>query len=184
MKSLIEKWEHQIKLWTSKSKFGDREFYRVDDHEDLWVTFVKLDAQNFAYLDDRTKVWEISNKTPLEVYKKLVEPIDAIAQEIYQIMQVWENTLVVVCLSYMNPISYLPKIEDDLEKIHFSGKLIFDLLGCNGDSENRFVEANVNCGMVDRKTMRVINRSNLDPNLLRILVSAQLKSINHEHIVG
>lgn len=83
-------------------------------------------------------------------------------KELYQVERICEQVVIVFCTTYTNPISYLPSIEQELRKINFSGKIIFDLLLSNGYSSNRFIEANVCEAKVNRRTMRVIDSSNLD----------------------
>jgi hypothetical protein len=83
-------------------------------------------------------------------------------KELYQIERISDQVVVIFCTTYINPISYLPAIEEDLSKINFSGKIIFDLLLSNGYSSNRFIEAEVCEARVNRRSMRVIDSSNLD----------------------
>ena len=47
---------------------------------------------------------------------------------------------VVLATSYENPIDELKNIEDELKVKKYSGKVLFDLLLCNGMNSNRFVE--------------------------------------------
>jgi hypothetical protein len=77
-----------------------------------------------------------------------------------------DQVVVIFCTTYINPISYLQIIEEDLSKINFSGKIIFDLLLSNGYSSNRFVEAEASEAKVNRRSMKVIDSSNLDEFLL------------------
>lgn len=87
-------------------------------------------------------------------------------KELYQIERISDQVVVIFCTTYINPISYLPAIEEDLSKISFSGKIIFDLLLSNGYSPNRFVEADVCEAKVNRRSMRVIDSSSLDESLI------------------
>ena len=89
------------------------------------------------------------------------------AKQIYQIERVSTYTIIVFSMTYMNPISYLPTIEKDLGELDFSGKIIFDLLLSNGNSSNRFVEANVNKAKIDRRSMKVIRDSSLDASFIK-----------------
>jgi hypothetical protein len=77
----------------------------------------------------------------------------------YQIQKVGEIALV-FCTGYENPISKLQKIERDLS--NFTGKVIFDLLLCNGNSSNRFAEAQISQGKVNRGSMKIVGRLDLD----------------------
>lgn len=87
-------------------------------------------------------------------------------KDLYQVEMISEQVVVIFCTTYINPISYLPIIEEDLSKINFSGKIIFDLLLSNGYNSNRFVEADVIEAKVNRRSMKVIDSSTLDECLL------------------
>ena len=87
-------------------------------------------------------------------------------KELYQVEMISDQVVVIFCTTYINPISYLQIIEEDLSKINFSGKIIFDLLLSNGYSSNRFVEAEASEAKVNRRSMKVIDSSNLDEFLL------------------
>lgn len=87
-------------------------------------------------------------------------------KELYKIEKISDQVVLAVCTTYINPISYLPIIEEDLSRINFTGKIIFDLLLSNGYNTNRFVEADVNEAKVDRKSMKVIDISSLDKTLI------------------
>ncbi|GAB1539942.1 hypothetical protein NUACC21_26110 [Scytonema sp. NUACC21] len=83
-------------------------------------------------------------------------------KELYRIERISEQVVAIFCTTYVNPISYLPIIEEELIRLNFSGKIIFDLLLSNGYSSNRFIEAEVCKTKVNRSSMKVINSSNLD----------------------
>lgn len=85
----------------------------------------------------------------------------------YRIENISDRVVLIFCTTYINPISYLPVIEKDLGEIKFSGKIIFDLLLANGYNSNRFVEADVIESKINRRSMRVIEPSNLDELLLK-----------------
>lgn len=51
-----------------------------------------------------------------------------------------EYKYLVFATSYENPIDYLDDIENELETEMYSGKILFDLLLCNGMSSNRYIE--------------------------------------------
>lgn len=87
-------------------------------------------------------------------------------KELYQVEIISDRVVVIFCTTYINPISYLPIIEEDLSKKNFSGKIIFDLLLSNGYNSNRFVEADVCEAKVNRRSMKVIDSSTLDELLL------------------
>jgi hypothetical protein len=85
----------------------------------------------------------------------------------YRIENISDRVVLIFCTTYINPISYLPVIEKDLGEIKFSGKIIFDLLLANGYNSNRFVEADVIESKINRRSMKVIEPSNLDEFLLK-----------------
>jgi hypothetical protein len=87
-------------------------------------------------------------------------------KELYQVERISAQVVVIFCTTYINPISYLSIIEEDLSKINFTGKIIFDLLLSNGYSSNRFVEVDVSEAKVNRCSMKVIDSSNLDEFIL------------------
>jgi hypothetical protein len=87
-------------------------------------------------------------------------------KELYQIEKISDRVVVIFSTTYVNPISYLPAIEKDLGKMDLSGKIIFDLLLSNGYSFNRFVEVAVCKGKVDRRSMKVVDFSNLDETII------------------
>lgn len=80
----------------------------------------------------------------------------------YQIERIGEQ-IVVFATSYLNPIDYLPAIETELPS---TGKIIFDLLLCNGNNANRFVQATVERGKVDRASMSVVRA--VEPGILAL----------------
>jgi hypothetical protein len=47
---------------------------------------------------------------------------------------------VVVATSYVNPVDELYNIENELKYENFRGMIVFDLLLCNGITENRYIE--------------------------------------------
>lgn len=87
-------------------------------------------------------------------------------KELYKVERVSEEITIIFCTTYVNPISHLPNIEQELKKMNFNGKVIFDLLLSNGYTSNRFVEANVFKAKVDRRSMKVIAPSSIDNSLI------------------
>lgn len=53
-----------------------------------------------------------------------------------------EYKYIVFATSYENPIDELDTIENDLRTKNYSGKILFDLLLCNGMNSNRYIEMN------------------------------------------
>ncbi len=83
-------------------------------------------------------------------------------QEIYSIEQISEQIAIVFANSYVNPISFLPSIEEQLASMNFSGEVVFDLLLSNGETFNRIVASNAVQGKVDRKAFKIVDFSSLD----------------------
>ncbi|MBE9009275.1 type II toxin-antitoxin system RnlB family antitoxin [Pseudanabaenaceae cyanobacterium LEGE 13415] len=93
-------------------------------------------------------------------------PTNMNTKELYQIERIADETAVVFGTTYINPISYLPAIEEDLGKLGFSGQIVFDLLLSNGFRPNRFVEADVIEAKISRPSMRVVEISSLDETVI------------------
>jgi hypothetical protein len=87
-------------------------------------------------------------------------------KEVYQIEKFSDKVVIVFSTTYVNPISYLPKIEEDLRNNIFTGKVIFDLLLSNGYSSNRFIEVNINNSKIDRSSMKVIESYTIEKDFL------------------
>jgi Antitoxin to bacterial toxin RNase LS or RnlA len=86
---------------------------------------------------------------------KLVKKVD----KLYQIEEVSQNVAVVFCTGYINPIAYLGRVESELSAE--TTKVVFDLLLCNGNSQNRFIEAAVSKSKCDRNSMKIATESGL-----------------------
>ena len=67
---------------------------------------------------------------------------------------------VILATSYENPIDELENIEDELEAKEYSGKVLFDLLLCNGMNSNRFVEIKFNGECFDLSSSITIKNPN------------------------
>ena len=67
---------------------------------------------------------------------------------------------VVLATSYENPMDELENIEDELEAKEYSGKVLFDLLLCNGMNSNRFVEIEFNGKCFDLSSFITIKNPN------------------------
>jgi hypothetical protein len=86
--------------------------------------------------------------------------------KICHIEEINDRLTLVLSKTYINPISYLPSIEEKLIASSRNGKVVFDLLLTNGNAFNRFVETVITNGVIDRKTMKVINIAELDIDVL------------------
>ena len=67
---------------------------------------------------------------------------------------------VILATSYENPIEELENIEDELEAKEYSGKVLFDLLLCNGMNSSRFVEIKFNGECFDLSSSITIKNPN------------------------
>ena len=67
---------------------------------------------------------------------------------------------VILATSYENPIDELENIEDELEAKEYSGKVLFDLLLCNGMNSSRFVEIKFNGECFDLSSSITIKNLN------------------------
>jgi hypothetical protein len=79
----------------------------------------------------------------------------------FSIEKVSDTTAVVFANSYVNPVSFMPYIEEQLASMNFSGEVIFDLLLSNGYSFNRILATNAVEGKVDRKAFKIVDLSSL-----------------------
>ena len=67
---------------------------------------------------------------------------------------------VVLATSYGNPIDELENIEDELKVKEYSGKVLFDLLLCNGMNSNRFVEIKFDGERFDLSSSIIVKNPN------------------------
>ena len=67
---------------------------------------------------------------------------------------------VVLATSYKNPMEELENIEDELKAKEYSGKVLFDLLLCNGMNSSRFVEIKFNGKCFDLSSSITIKNPN------------------------
>lgn len=64
---------------------------------------------------------------------------------------------VVVATSYVNPVDELYNIETDLRQQKFIGHVVFDLLLCNGITDNRYIEVYFNGNTFDIRQSKTLN---------------------------
>ncbi len=95
------------------------------------------------------------------------QEIYSLAQPLFwRIEKVSTTTAIVFANSYVNTISFLPRIEEQLASMNFSGEVIFDLLFSNGNAFNRIAVSNAVRGKVDRKAFRIVSLSSLEEVVL------------------
>jgi hypothetical protein len=83
---------------------------------------------------------------------------------------------VVVATSYVNPVDELYNIEDELRQQQVNGTILFDLLLCNGISDNRYIEVYFDGDTFDISQYRILN--DIDIEAKRIIYSFYLNHIN------
>lgn len=66
-----------------------------------------------------------------------------------------EYMSVVYSMGYESPVEYLTSIESDLKGFR-PGKILFDLLLCNGYSSNRFLSAEFNGEQIDIHSFEIV----------------------------
>ena len=59
--------------------------------------------------------------------------------------------------SYISPIDEIDQLENDLGKIGIKGKVVFDLLLSNGDTPDRYFEADFDGKQINRSSIKQIN---------------------------
>lgn len=67
---------------------------------------------------------------------------------------------VVLATSYENPMDELENIEEELSAKGYSGRVLFDLLLCNGMNSNRFIEMNFDGNYFDLSSSIIIENPN------------------------
>jgi Antitoxin to bacterial toxin RNase LS or RnlA len=84
----------------------------------------------------------------------------------FSIEKVSDATAVVFANSYVNPISFLQYIEEQLASLNFSGEVVLDLLLSNGHASNRTIAGHMADGRIDRKAFKVVEFNSLDAAVL------------------
>lgn len=69
-----------------------------------------------------------------------------------------EYKYVVVATSYENPIEEIETIEYELNNKQYCGKILFDLLLCNGMNSNRYIEMEFNGVYFDMTSSTIIKK--------------------------
>lgn len=84
-------------------------------------------------------------------------------EQAYEIKEISGDSVLVLSTTYESPLAYISEIEEDLSARAFTGKVLFDLLLCNGNvDDNRFTEATFEGGKIDRSSMKTIDPTELD----------------------
>lgn len=84
----------------------------------------------------------------------------------YEVKKVSDSFVLVLSKSYETPLSYLGYIEEDLNTLEFTGKVLFDLLLCDGNVYNRFAEGYFKDGEIDYSSMRVVDHVEVSDSIL------------------
>jgi hypothetical protein len=66
---------------------------------------------------------------------------------------------IIYSMSFISPIEELEYIANDLKHININGKILFDLLICNGLSFNRYIEVLFNNGKFDKNSFSIIEET-------------------------
>lgn len=72
--------------------------------------------------------------------------------------------IIIMATTYYNPLMVLEEIEEELRD-KSSGKVLFDLLLCNGYSINRFLEAEFSESRFDKCSFKPVSAKVIDSNL-------------------
>ncbi|MBS5934615.1 MAG: type II toxin-antitoxin system RnlB family antitoxin [Clostridiales bacterium] len=83
---------------------------------------------------------------------------------------------VVIATSYVNPVDELYNIENDLRQQEFIGQVVFDLLLCNGITDNRYIEVYFNGNTFDINQSKILN--DIDIETKKIIYSFYISHIN------
>lgn len=88
------------------------------------------------------------------------------------------DTVVVFSTSYLNPISEIPALEQDLRQMH-TGKttILFDLLLSNGNEFNRFVQASFDG--TDICDLRIVPVHTLDETVFNLFYKQHPQFLKH-----
>lgn len=70
----------------------------------------------------------------------------------------------IIATSYESPIDDLGEVENEIKG--YTGKIVFDLTLINGMNSNRYLEAEVVSGIIDRKSFKI--KKNFDKQIGRI----------------
>lgn len=86
----------------------------------------------------------------------------------YKIRKKSGSFVLVLSTTYESPLSYISVLEDDLSARSFIGTVLFDLLLCNGNEYNRFVEFTFEKGKINRASRSTVSIIELDDSTLEI----------------
>lgn len=66
------------------------------------------------------------------------------------------NQAIVSSMNYLRIEDYMQEVVEELNKMKYEGKVLFDLLLCNGFAQNRFVEIDFNYDGFNIKSAKII----------------------------
>lgn len=84
----------------------------------------------------------------------------------YKIEKVSSKFVLVLSTSYESPLGYIGVLMKELDAMNFTGTVLFDLLLCNGNVYNRFVEVPFALGQFNRSSMSIIDYAEIDDSIL------------------
>lgn len=73
-----------------------------------------------------------------------------------RIRMIGMNHAVVTALNDFDPLKNLKLLSNELQKMKFRGKVVFDLFSINGETSNRFAKMNFDGKEFNRSTFRII----------------------------
>lgn len=68
-----------------------------------------------------------------------------------------QEQYIILSTSYISPLDDIQILQDELKKLTYTGKIIIDLLLCNGLSSNRYIEAFFNGEILDVSSVKVVD---------------------------
>ena len=80
----------------------------------------------------------------------------------YKIKKVSSKFALVLSTNYESPLGYIGILGKELDAMNFTGIVLFDLLLCNGNVYNRFVEVPFSSGQFNRSSMTIIDHTEID----------------------
>lgn len=83
----------------------------------------------------------------------------------YKVKKVSSNFVLILSISYESPLDYISILSKELSEADFDGMVLFDLLLCNGNVHNRFVEVTFALGRFDRSSMNVVDCTEIEDSI-------------------
>lgn len=94
----------------------------------------------------------------------------------YKIKKVSSKFVLIFSTGYDSPLGYISTLGKELSAMDFTGTVLFDLLLCNGNAYNRFVEIPFTLGRFNRSSMSIVDYTEIDDSIL--VMSSQFYKSN------